>query len=826
MEIVFLQAHKSLNKVYSSQGAETYPLVKNFTSYHPDIGSLQSYADAIREHASKGHCLYKGLLKQRLENESRKDKTDTLADTRTLILDVDGLTVDVPGLKGRFTAEKLRAVAESVVSQIPKLANVSYVACASSSCGLVDSVRMHLHFFLDGYVAPKALKEWLKSVNLDFFNDKLRMTPHGKTVKWVIDPCLAENSRIVYIAPPEFKDGIENPFSSADERVIYVQKSTELAPLSADIKAVDPEVVSQKTDEVLKRLCKEKGIKLERATYTTLGNVPVINNPNRMSMRYAYHNDKFCYYNVGPTGDSNAYYVFLDNPTVVHNFKGEDPFLFQVADPDTYKEHLERFKDRKPTDGSKFSAQPLVFLEQGNSFLLALYSPKERAIVVEESTNDKSKAELWFNHYGRALPEQIPLGERRFDPTSNEVFVIDEASQYTYVNSFRPTEYMRKQYQAPIPEVGYNNAWMLQFLCPTIYKIIAHMLAYDDQTICHFLNWFAYIFQNRKKPETCWVLQGTQGTGKGAFYRNVCRPLWGENYAFEKQLQNFEDDKNGWERYALLVLIDEVNMKTLKDGKKTEATLKNLITDDERTIRAMRQEQVQMKSYMSVIMSTNDLNALNIPDNDRRYNVAPRQEARLRDAFPEFVYDREHVDALLASETDNLAAFLSTFKVNVPQAFIALENKAKNDAREAGKTSSEAFFSAVRSGDLDYFTGVLEAKEVDQTLIVVAAKCRTIVTNWLVSCNEHRQVFVENEELRLLYHLIEGTKELTSNKFGRLAKSYGIGAERSNNKRGVHVNWKMDMQLLKSIISDLAPEDKQRFDTANKVVQMTAVGGK
>ncbi|EJS85746.1 hypothetical protein AAUPMB_20502, partial [Pasteurella multocida subsp. multocida str. Anand1_buffalo] len=73
---------------------------------------------------------------------------------------------------------------------------------------------------------------------------------------------------------------------------------------------------------------------------------------------------------------------------------------------------------------------------------------------------------------------------------------------------------------------------------------------------------------------------------------------------------------------------------TLRDAKKTEASLKNLITDDERTIRAMRQEQVQMKSFMSVIMSTNDVNALNIPDNDRRYNVAPRQEEMLRTRYP------------------------------------------------------------------------------------------------------------------------------------------------------------------------------------------------
>ncbi|MFW8159901.1 hypothetical protein, partial [Klebsiella pneumoniae] len=79
----------------------------------------------------------------------------------------------------------------------------------------------------------------------------------------------------------------------------------------------------------------------------------------------------------------------------------------------------------------------------------------------------------------------------------------------------------------------------------------------------------------------------------------------------------------------------------------------------------------------------------------------------LRTVYPEFVYQREEVDALLADEIEDMAAYLRHFKVDVPQAYIALENTAKQDAREAGKTSSQAFFSAIRKADLDYFSAVL-----------------------------------------------------------------------------------------------------------------------
>lgn len=828
MQITFLSAKIPLHKVFKSNEITSYPLAKNFTSHVEEVDTLEDYANKLREHAALNHCLYKGPLKSPLVNESRANKTDTIAETRVMVLDVDGLPIGGMSLKGEYDAERLTAVAKEVIKDIPELRDTAFVACASSSCGIADTARVHLHFFLDQAISPKSLKEYIKHLNLKYFVDKLTVTAHGKALKWLIDPCLADNSRIIYIAPPAF-EGVKNPFTDNSQRVVVVPGLRQLASISAEVAKLDLEQNEQLQQAIITKCYKDKGLKYTRASYSVISNNKVINNPSRMSMRYAYHSDRFCYYNVGPTGDSNAYYVHLSNPTIVYNFKGEDPFLFEAADPDTYAEHLERFKGHTPAKEDRDTEKrPMVFLEGATNYLLTLYSPDEDAIIMDETATDKGKAELWFNHYGRTLPEQVPPAKLLFDPTTTKPFTEDPLTGYTLVNTFRPTEYMRKQYEAPVEGIEYNTATMLQFVCPTIYKVISHMLAYDDQVICHFLNWFAYIFQTRKKAQTCWVLQGTQGTGKGIFYRTVCRPLWGEKYAYEKQLSNFEDDKNGWERYALLVLIDELNMKTLSNHKKTEASLKSLITDDERTLRAMRKEQEQIRSYASLIMSTNDLNALTIPDNDRRFNVAPRQEVMLKDAFPEFIYDRENVDKALESEIEAMAAFLHNFKVNIPQAFIALNNEAKQMAREAGKTSSEAFFSAVRRGDLDYFTTVLEAREVDPTMASVAARCRTVVLKWLHDAKFERQTFVENEELRIMYHFVEGTREMTANKFGRLLSANGIERAQTlaNRARGTRVTWCMPKDQVDAIVNSLPNEEKTKVEMATQVIHLNQVGDK
>lgn len=107
MEIVFLGALKPLRKTYTPANVESYPTVKNFTSFHEEVASLEQYAEKLREHAKKGHCMYKGLLKQSLNNESRRGLTDTLADTKLMVLDIDGLNLDIQGLRGSLVEKNL-----------------------------------------------------------------------------------------------------------------------------------------------------------------------------------------------------------------------------------------------------------------------------------------------------------------------------------------------------------------------------------------------------------------------------------------------------------------------------------------------------------------------------------------------------------------------------------------------------------------------------------------------------------------------------------------------------------------------------------------------
>ena len=51
----------------------------------------------------------------------------------------------------------------------------------------------------------------------------------------------------------------------------------------------------------------------------------------------------------------------------------------------------------------------------------------------------------------------------------------------------------------------------------------------------------------------------------------------------------------------------------------------------------MRTNQIELPSYCNFIFLTNRGDAVKIEDGDRRYNVAPRQEQRIEDGFPEIL---------------------------------------------------------------------------------------------------------------------------------------------------------------------------------------------
>ena len=110
----------------------------------------------------------------------------------------------------------------------------------------------------------------------------------------------------------------------------------------------------------------------------------------------------------------------------------------------------------------------------------------------------------------------------------------------------------------------------------------------------------------------------------------------------------------------MFLVVDEFRMNDARLGATRLADkLKNMITEPNLTIRGMRSNQVELPSYTNFIFLTNRQDAIRLDEGDRRYNIGPRQETKLVDAYPTILDELENIEG----ELFLFAGILETFGV-------------------------------------------------------------------------------------------------------------------------------------------------------------------
>lgn len=813
MKLQFLTAAVGpLRKAFGVEGGinKAYPKASRLTSHEEEVSldqaGLQHYHQLLCQYAGQGAALYKGLLDRPLNNESRKGMTDAQRKTHLMVLDVDGLTLTNVGIPGDIAKKDVQSTAEAVISLLPTaFQTVSYIVLASSSFGRKgDQINMHIHFFLEKEVAPQSLKTWLRSLNVTIpqIETQLTLTPSMQSVKSTIDPCLAENSRIVYIAPPEFGDSATNPFADDSDRIVLVNKAqatVDLHPLLAETNAT---TVAAKIEKKRKELLRVLGINVREHKTTRMktdeGEFDVITNPHEIALEFAYADSQYVRYNVNG-GDSNAYWVMRSNPMIMHCFKpDEKPFLFEKANKDVYEWHVKQFGGPvttvKDEAGIARKVTPLLFQDFDSDQLYRAEYDAEQDEILRIAKVSKELAEHWMREYGVPFPDPIPSYYYGMHPETNQAVNYETR----VINMFHPTKYM-KQADRHMLKADLKTAHTLQGECPQIYSVIAHMLGYHDEAIARFINWLAYIWQFRKKTKTGWMLHGTEGTGKGYFFNNVVRPLFGQN-AVMKTLERIADDQfNAWEEAALIVMVDEFNIANAASGVvKAANKLKNMITEPKATLRKMRLDGIEVDSFTNFIFATNDIGALAINGGDRRYNVAPRQERKLIHELPQIGYDAANFDRQTEQELGDFADFLRHFSVDIDKAQHPMDGEAKQDAIEAAMDSATRFFRSVQKGHLEEFVPdlMVRANELLHREQLLIQGVKAIVKRW-VQCANRGPCHVPLTDLRIIYSYRSG-KDINQNAFGRMLTGHNVKTYQKkrnyldavpSNVRGMTVEW-------------------------------------
>ncbi|MBN86689.1 MAG: hypothetical protein CL885_04125 [Dehalococcoidia bacterium] len=835
MQLTFLE---SANKTRLSKelkkatGFIPYPHVKKLNSHEHTISlddfGLTTFENLIRDHGEKGHCLLKGELKQRLNNESRTGKTNRVAYSSLLVLDIDGITLPGYIAPNKFTSQDIKNLAETILRELPaEIQQCSYIAQASASLGLkANRISMHLFFMLTYPMPPKSIKLWLQHCNFEseLFSSQLELSANGHSLKYPLDISVADNSKLIFIAPPTFEDPKDDPFAKADDRIILVSnknKSVDLAALMGDI---SPENIHQTNTKHKNQLRKDHGFsaKTEKVTTATVGNRSefILENPDRMSISILSNQYKpFITCNVNG-GDSGAYYFNLKDATYMYNFKGEPIWSIEKADPDFYKSIFEIYEQEMQEDGQ--AKYPVVLRDfQTDIYYNGVFDPNLNQFDDEFPLTpcSASSIEGFMRSHGRTRPDFVPDASVTFDPTSTEDAINLTTIPYS-INMYRKTKFMRLPSNGEKLEFTLGDSKKIGEHCPLIHKLLTHILGGQNLEVEHFTNWLAYIFQTKKKAKTAWVLQGVPGTGKGIFYTEVLRPLFGNAHVPMRALQNIEEQFNLYMRQALFLVVDEFHMGSANAGTmKIADKLKNAITESTQTIRAMRSNQAEVPNFTNFIFLTNRADAVKIEEGDRRYNIAPRQEQKLENVYPEVI---EGIDDI-AGELNSFARILDSWKVNKQLVRTPIANNAKAHMAQVTMSVMEEFFAAVKAGNTKFFLDILDINLTNVMQGQEITTAQRFVKKWIAETQAPYSI-IPMEHLRTVYTVLTEDR-LSQREFQKRAERFGMKKERKREHgalrstaplRGVITHWKLETDELSEIT-------EKYFD--DKDLKLLAVNG-
>ena len=768
MQLTFLQAAVPLTKKYTKRSdgsyeTKSYPLVSQVTSHVVELSGIDAFAVALREHASKGHCLHTGSLDQALANESRKGHHNKDEKRAWITLDLDG--VDYPTID-EFIRDCLPAAFH----------DVSYVTQHSPSSGIkTDGLRVHVYFLLDRPDDMSVVCDWIKLANLvtEKLRNQVTLSSSKKVLSYPLDWIANKNGRVVYIAAPECV-GFEDP---VPERIQVVTK--QYPELRFAFTAATPGEIKTEVQKRVNELRVAEGLKATRANlYEMRGENEVLR--KSQTDRGRVHDceadsDIIMRCNVDG-GDSHAYFYYIKYPQLIRNHKGEPALYMEAIDPDYYE------KVARPAAKALWEkdSQPFVFR---NLYDDKYYTGIRIGAAVSQQPNvigSENKIEDYFQqHGGLGVPDPIESWRLRFDPTLEEQWNPDKH----VFNTWRMSEYMK-------------NASAFTVSPPAVItKIIRHATGGNDTTYAHFMNWLAYIYQNRTKTGTAWILHGVQGTGKGLLVDHVLGPIFGRDYVAKQQSRNLKAEFNGWMERAIIVNIDEFDIHDAgSDAGSVMQALKMWITDGQLPIRAMHKESRTTDNYSNFILTTNAKSALPVDDGDRRMNFGVRQEKRLE-------ISPEEVDAI-EGELQTFAGYLLGYEVDKRAAHTCLENEAKVQAKALSKTSIEEFVDSTRLGDMQYFIDGTQEHTHDQAL---GGMYQEVLNRWISDAKDSGFSMVSAADLLIAYKVIcSEDRGMKIEKFKKMLGHKNMPAKRLQLPSGGRiwgwkVTWDVDMETLRNI---------------------------
>jgi len=763
----------------------SYPHVRTFNSVRTKISGIEGLAHLVSLVGSRGGCLLKGHLDGELRAESRANHTDTDGETQWICLDIDGLRgVDTVRDFIRLLPEVFRTT--------------SHVIQYSSSMGIVDKgLSAHVFYLLQKPVPAPMLKRWLiyQNLTIPHLMARLALTRSRVAMRYPLDITTCQNDKLIYVAPAIRNPGVRDTFE--EERVQLVKKR--YVALKYDFDIGNEPVEAMMLGE-MNRIRENAGLETQNHETRTIGKTEVLKDVTaEIEVTGIKQERGFTYLNLNG-GDSWGYYHGDDNPTILYNFKGEPNLDIKAVLPEYYErcvqvgagvlEHdddtgvhesaaAERSADPvQPDDGEGAGSGEdtvpdtrvegdwitLVGIEgHSGGYFGVRYQPASQTFSYT-SIAQRIQVKDFCHEYGIPTPDRLNRWRVGYDFQDFSYKINNEAR---FINLFDPPTYIRLGRKETTPDCHVPEL---------IAKILRHVVGGDGQAYELFLNWLACVVQYRRSIGTAWLLSGTQGTGKGLFFTHIMMPILGRDYVSRATLPMFEKEFNSFLEHSLLIFVDEIRLKELKQASVALSNLKQYITEDVLPVRKMRTDPFLVDNHANFVFASNHYDSMEIDPSDRRFLIAPRQEEPLSSAV-----SLEGIDHRIRGELEGFAQYLCGREADLQLARSMYHSGERQRLKHLTRTTSDEVADALRAGDFEYF--IDEAPDIDKPgEAAIQAKLPEPIAYSkflkLVMETPNHEVNITRDMLRMVWWHITGAWFLTPTKFSKFVGKMGLNVKK------------------------------------------------
>lgn len=778
MKVHFLQGSTALTKAYTQTktGIEktSYPHMFEVTSHEADVQNPKQFAEVLRKQAALGYCLLKGELTRPLVKESRAGTTDRNGTTQWVCLDLDGLPTSQITPTG--------AVPYGVDALLADLGlqDITYVLQWSASHGITDTnIRAHVMMFLDRPVSVALVKQWLIQLNHNtpILRANTTLTKTACSLSWVLDITACQNDKLIYIAPPKLT-GIKDPMGKTPRiSVEYRRKPAYTFPQVVNSIATNRDL----TDRRILELREQAGMPKRKIAYKLVGSNEVMVKPDASIITDMKQERGFVYFNLNG-GDSWGYYHPENNPDYIYSFKGEPVYLTKELLPE-YWAQITSTAFRTDSDGITY----LAFCDRKTS----AYWRGTFNAATDDLDLYHAKTETILRHfagqYGVPLADDIPEWDMSFNPHDSVRVDFDART----INTFQLTKYMKAMKVGKKPPV-----------CPpVIMKIMHHALGSDPDITAHFVNWIAFILQNRTMTRTSWVWHGTQGTGKGILMNQILRPIFGYQQTVVKRLEEFNEQYNAYMLNCFLVFVDEFQIKALNNERGAMSKIKNFITEPRVPVRAMYQGAFEADNYTNWIFASNEADSMTVPANDRRTNVAAFQSNKL-------IITQAEIEKI-EDELQQFHDFLVHYPVDVDAAHTPIESADRDVLISISETSLDSTAKAVTEGNMGFFIDQLPTSDKYAGNAMIQARIddfKATLKELIVRTDPTSgKVNISRDELQTIFRYCNDKVPESPNKFTTMLKHHRVYTTKvrigPKTVYGVSVKWN-DLKDFPTFIKD------------------------